>query len=358
MRLIEILPKVRRRWRNAKRDARNQWFRLDLRVRRLAGRRPLILVQREAGIGDIISSFPALSALRARHPRALIVYITSPAFMPIVQMSGLVDRIVEPERPCEPGQAQPRDFDHYFLPQMDDERPAGERPHRPPIHLVDGFSRELGVAPVSRQPRLHVPYKAARRIEARLRGLERAEGPLVGIQVGPSWDVRMWPMEHWDALAARLQRELGATVLQLGADFHAETGAAKSDRVAGAVDWVGQLTLEETAAALARCDLFVGIDSGLLHMAGAVGTPCVGLFGPIDPALRLPPETTSLAVVADIPCLGCHHRSPVLHWKSGCPHDIRCMNELAPQAAFEACLSLLGRETSARMDAIVAGIAS
>ena len=95
---------------------------------------------------------------------------------------------------------------------------------------------------------------------------------------------------------------------------------------------------------LSLCDGFVGIDSGLLHMAGAVGTPAVGLFGPVDPALRLPPTTPAVAVTAppsEVPCLGCHHRMPRLHWKTGCPHDIACMRQLSPDAVFDTVGTML-----------------
>ena len=96
---------------------------------------------------------------------------------------------------------------------------------------------------------------------------------------------------------------------------------------------------------LSLCDGFIGIDSGLLHIAGAVGTPAVGLFGPVKPAMRLAPSAPVRAVhapLAMVPCLGCHHLEPPIHWRTDCPFDVLCMRALSPDAAFEAARDLIG----------------
>ncbi len=66
----------------------------------------------------------------------------------------------------------------------------------------------------------------------------------------------------------------------------------------GAIDLVGRLTLPEVVACLERCDLFVGNDSGLMHLAAAAGTPTIGLFGPTDAATYAPTGRLATAVVA------------------------------------------------------------
>lgn len=69
----------------------------------------------------------------------------------------------------------------------------------------------------------------------------------------------------------------------------------------GAVDLVGQLSLPEVAAVLARADLFVGNDSGLMHIAAATGTPTLGLFGPTSADEYGPVGARAEAVLADGP---------------------------------------------------------
>jgi ADP-heptose:LPS heptosyltransferase len=142
-------------------------------------------------------------------------------------------------------------------------------------------------------------------------------------------------------LVAALRNNFDCQVIQMGSDRDTAKGFVKTPRIAGTEDWVGTLSLEESVAALEQMDLFIGIDSGLLHAAGAVGTPTVGLFGPINPKLRLPPETPSMAVVSNVPCAGCHHRLPRLHWQDGCPHDVQCMASLTVDKAFDACAKFL-----------------
>lgn len=69
----------------------------------------------------------------------------------------------------------------------------------------------------------------------------------------------------------------------------------------GAADLVGVLDLPEAAAVLARCALFVGNDSGLMHLSAATGTPTIGLFGPTPAAEYAPVGARALAVLAKGP---------------------------------------------------------
>jgi ADP-heptose:LPS heptosyltransferase len=93
---------------------------------------------------------------------------------------------------------------------------------------------------------------------------------------------------------------------------------------------------------VAAVDLLIGIDSGPMHVAGAVGTPCVALFGPTDPELVLfDPGIT--AVFHRMECSFCHHRHPRLHWQSGCPHDIQCMKGLTVEQVFDAVAAHLAK---------------
>ena len=94
---------------------------------------------------------------------------------------------------------------------------------------------------------------------------------------------------------------------------------------------------------VAAVDLLVGIDSGPIHVAGAVGTPCVGLFGPTDPSLIISNPELAAGVFYRVECSFCRRpRHPPLHWKSGCP-DIQCMKELTVERVFDAVAANLAR---------------
>ena len=294
--------------------------------------KPVVLFHRHAGIGDIICTFPTVLELRKRHPDAVFVFNTWKPFKSLVEMGRVADLVVAWDSSWVH-----RLVHRSYVLQLEDERPSG----REFVHLIDDFARSLDVVPSSRQPRLYVPEPLSQSLKIRILPFAEKARHVLGIHIGPSWLVREWSAEGWEKLVALLRDRFDCTVIQFGSDMHTVKGLVPTPRIPGTEDWVGKLSLEETIAALQHLDLLVGIDSGLLHAAGAVGTPTVGLFGAVDPKLRLPPETPSIGVVADVPCLGCHHRLPRLHWRDGCPNHIQCMSELTPENVLNACARIL-----------------
>lgn len=293
---------------------------------------PKVLFERHAGIGDLICTFPSVIALKDRHPDATFVYGVWPIFKSIVEMSHVANSVIE----IGPN-IKYQDYDYIYQPKLEDESPCG----REFVHLVDDFAQTIGVTPISRQPKLYIPFDAFGLAKQLLTPLRKRTKYIIGIHIGPSWPVREWTIEGWTNLVKLLHDNLDCIVIQLGADVNTAKGFVKSPRILGSEDFVGKMTLEESVAVINQIDLFVGIDSGLLHVAGAVSTPSVGLFGPVNPKLRLPPETPSIAVVADIPCVGCHHKLPRLHWQEGCPNNIICMKSIRPDHVFKAIFSLI-----------------
>lgn len=328
--------------------ARARWaaatFRARLRIARVRGRRPLVLVARPGAIGDIVCTFPLLEALRRDHPKAHIVYGALRAFTPVAAMSRCVDAVVEVDADHRAPKIHEADYDLVLRPTYGSDATDGQDR----VHMVDDYCARAGLTPPERQPRLAVDPRTRARVRGQLADVRGGApaGPVIAIHVGPSWPVRTWPPDRWAALVENLRRTAQAVVIQLGDDFHLETGASATPRVPGTVDWVGRHTLAETAAVLQLCDLFIGIDSGLLHMAGAVGTPCVGLFGATQAEYRMPPETPSIGVQGNVACAGCHHRQPRLHWKTGCPHDIACMQSIDVKTVRETCAALLAPAVS------------
>jgi ADP-heptose:LPS heptosyltransferase len=233
-------------------------------------------------------------------------------------------------------------FDIDYWPVLAHEDNAG-REH---MHLVDDFARcfEVTLDAEERQPRIPVPVDVIERGRARLAAKNVTGELLIAVQTGPSWAVREWLPAEWDKLATELQREYGATVIQLGADANTTgKGAIRAHRVKGAIDLVDDRPIEETIGILKLSDYFIGIDSGLLHLAGAVGTPSLGIFGAVNPHFRLPPITPSVGVTAEVECLGCHHQNPTAHWKTGCHFDVRCMQGLTSARVFSAFQELVAK---------------
>ncbi len=125
--------------------------------------------------------------------------------------------------------------------------------------------------------------------------------PVIGLGPTANWAPKTWPAENFAALAGRLTAPdgilPGARIAVFGAAWEREI----ADRVlqelpqGGGIDLVGDPGLATVAACLKRCALYIGNDSGLMHMAAATGTPTLGLFGP-SPAIHYAPWGPHTAV--------------------------------------------------------------
>ncbi len=142
-----------------------------------------------------------------------------------------------------------------------------------------------------------------------------AESPHLVICPASRWTTKTWPAANFAAVARHLQQSRRVTVTLLGAPEDEACCAG----IAAALDGpchnlAGRTPLAETGAILGRADLLLANDSGPVHMAAAVGTPALVLFGPTDPA-RTGPFGSGHRVVQSHcscqPCLrrGCHRQS-------------------------------------------------
>jgi lipopolysaccharide heptosyltransferase II len=153
-------------------------------------------------------------------------------------------------------------------------------------HEVDRYlslAERLGWTPSRRTPTLPVSEADRTAAEDLLRQLGVTPGEtLIAIQPGTSahqmW--KRWPVQHWRSLTTQLERT-GFTVVGLGSSTEREL---LQEICAGsrALNLAGRCSLGESAAVLQRCSLLVCTDSGLMHIAAAVGTRVVGIFGPTD----------------------------------------------------------------------------
>jgi ADP-heptose:LPS heptosyltransferase len=113
----------------------------------------------------------------------------------------------------------------------------------------------------------------------------RLEGrrPLVGLHPSGGRPIKQWGLGRWREVAARLQREFGAAIVLTGTAADRTLAEEVARGLDGDVrDLAGQLALAETLAVIGAFDLFLSADTGPMHMAAAVGTPSVSVFGPSD----------------------------------------------------------------------------
>ena len=130
-------------------------------------------------------------------------------------------------------------------------------------------------------------------------------GPAV-IGLGPTanWVGKIWPAERFVALFESLLASrpgLRAAVFSGAGALEIAAAAPVLAAIPGSIDLTGRLTLPQAAACLARCALFVGNDSGLMHLAAAAGTPTLGLFGPTPASEYAPSGRCTAYVEADGP---------------------------------------------------------
>lgn len=280
-----------------------------------------ILVVEAWQLGDAVLAEPFLRTLRERFPRASITLLCKPSTRTLLEPSRLVDRYVVAELPWTSftGKYAPRRYVDGALAALVRElrrerfdlsidargdvranvltwltgathRVGFDAPgSRLLTHRVAGPSdathkvedwlamlEPLGGVPKPSAPRLVIDADAAARVARALeeQGIDPADR-LVVIHASARQDVRRWPLERFHALAAGLVRRGGVRVLAItDPDGY---GASLGD-IPGVV--VVRPSLAELPAYLAAGDLFVGNDSGPAHVAAAVGTPTVTIFGP------------------------------------------------------------------------------
>lgn len=117
----------------------------------------------------------------------------------------------------------------------------------------------------------------------------------------PRREIKRWTDNGFAEVADRLKAELGLTPVVVGMD-----GSGGICRLSEhARDLTGKTSLGVLAAVLSRAKVLVGIDSGVMHLAAAVGTPAVALFGPTDPRITGPQGDGHRVLYTDMPCRPC-----------------------------------------------------
>lgn len=170
---------------------------------------------------------------------------------------------------------------------------------RRPGHRLGHLAGALGLDP----PPLPVAWTSAAD-RAAAAALLPAGPPWIGLGPTANWAGKVWPADRFVQLFEALrERQPGAQVTVFAGPGEAERAMVAPVLAAlpHAVDLAGRLTLPEAAACLARCALFVGNDSGLMHLAAAAGAPTLGLFGPTPASEYAPRGRRAAAVLAEGP---------------------------------------------------------
>lgn len=178
---------------------------------------------------------------------------------------------------------------------------------------------------------LEVPEAPQRRAaETLLEAGARPDRLRIAMGAGASYgSAKCWPPERFAEVANRLVSETRAEVILFGTAGEIPVAQAI---IAGMrekpIDLTGKTIIADLPALLSQCHLFIGNDSGAMHIAAAVGLPVIAIFGPTDP-FGTAPVTSKCAIVQQKPyCSPCFLRR--------CPIDHRCMSAVTPAMVHEA----------------------
>ena len=284
-----------------------------------------ILVAAVARIGDTLLATPILSALKAALPACRLTVWAHPKRLEALANLPLIDRleaVTKQRAPLRGRLAAGKTFAAavvlgYDSPliaaaaRLADRVAAFRSPGKAlsaavsdpvdeagGIHAVDhrlALLDPFGIPPAGRRLLWQVSAEEAAWADAWLaaRLPARRNGPLLGLQAAsfPTKAYRDWPADHFRALLARFLEACpdGRAVLFGDADGRERAkgiAAGFPDRVAVLA---GKASLRQTAAVMARCGVYVGVDTGPSHIAGALGLPMVVLYHPLHPGFNLMP---------------------------------------------------------------------
>jgi lipopolysaccharide heptosyltransferase II len=163
-------------------------------------------------------------------------------------------------------------------------------------------------------------------------------GPRVALQPSARWRTKLWEIPRWRELAAALMRQGIGVVLTGSREDAAMAEGICAGMNPSPLSLVGRLTLKQLAALLRDMSLMVSVDSGPMHIAAAMGTPVVALFGPTDPR-RTGPLGEGRILRHDLPC------SPCLQRRCRIADTYRCMRDITVAEVLGAVRDLLGSRT-------------
>ncbi len=317
-----------------------------------------ILIVKLDRIGDMVNTTPVFDALNEHFPKARVDLLAHPSALALLDGDGRVAERI-PYRswlyhPLALVPAGPRTWllvlrlllrryqlvlflrgSLSFLPlgltsrfaaaKFEDGEPVLRRYLKPLEDLV-------GPVP-DPKPRLVVTEENARFARKLLGQGGGRYGPAVAIHAGAGAPTKMWPAERYAALADGLAARFDARVHFLGGPGDKALLAAIAARAESAHAYHSALTLTQSAALVASCDLFIGNDSGPSHVAAAVGTPLVVLWGSANLSVDRPaaPPRRCVILYHDLPCRnGC----PVL-W-CGNPNPMECLTRIDAEQVLDA----------------------
>ncbi|MBU4208531.1 MAG: lipopolysaccharide heptosyltransferase II [Proteobacteria bacterium] len=334
-----------------------------------------ILIRATNWVGDAIITTPAIRAVRKNFPEAKISLLAKPWVAPIFYNNPYIDNILLYDAagkhkglsgiPRLSRELRKKNFDIAILFQNAFEaaliafwagipnrlgyntdarslllthcirlKPAMKRVHQIDYYL--GILEGASLKSDGRQLTLVVTDEERKHTEEILakHGIT-GEDRLIGINPGAVFgSAKRWFPERYATLGVRLQEYSGARIAIFGGPGEKALGQYISELMESrCVNFCGKTSLREAIALIERCQLFITNDSGLMHVAAALDTPQIAIFGSTDYVTTRPSSPKSQIIRVPVPC------SPCL--KPDCPIDHRCMKNITVEMVYDAAVKLL-----------------
>jgi heptosyltransferase-1 len=328
-----------------------------------------ILIVRLGALGDVVHAVPAAAALRRAYPAAQIDWLVEARHRTIVDLATAVDRTVVLERPTWDGWMavihQLRRTAYDMAIDLQGLMKSAILARASGAARVVGFSiwhlREKAARPfytTTEEPETtHVIRKNLQLLRAvgvndetiafplssvASAALDRvrqqiSDKPFALINAGAAWPNKRWPPDRFGELAAFLADACGLAPFVLWGPGEEQLAHEVVASSSGAARLTAATTIADLVGLVRAATVVVSGDTGPLHIATAVGTPTVGLFGPTDPARNGPWSADDVIVSAYDRC--------------GCHYDRRCHQQrwcLADLTTSEVCAAVQQRLSSAR----------
>jgi heptosyltransferase I len=333
-----------------------------------------ILIVKLSAIGDVIHTLPALAGLRRLYPGAHITWVVEEAASDIIKGHPQIDRLIISGRkrwlksfgqgffrePCSEIRAilktlRDRPYDlvidfhglfksAIFVFLSGAKRKLGydslqeasglflneKIPEDMNKHAVDrylDFVRYLGLNDPDPEFLIPIEEDNINRVNALLcENAVKENEKFIAISPVALWDTKLWEDDRFASLADRIVGELGYKVVLTGVDGKA-TGRIKSLMSEQAADLGGKTSLRDLACLYKKAMLLVSTDSGPMHLAAAVGTPVVALFGPTDAKRTGPYGAAHTVITKNLSCQPCFLKK--------CDTRV-CMREISVNDVFNA----------------------
>jgi heptosyltransferase-1 len=353
----------------------------------LSGKR--ILVVKPSSLGDVVHTLPVAHALKRCYPSCFIGWIVQKGFQGILQSDPAIDEIIPISIPSTSDPHAPRgafmsaasatlatlrvlrrkfkgnpynlvldlhasfrsgllgltnpgglrigfrdakELNTYFQHRLIGNNPDG----RHAVEKNAAFAEYLKCVPIPEDYRIVVDPKAREKVREFLREFGVTEGVRI-VYANPAarWETKYWTVEALAELADLLIEQTQAAVVFSGSPDDVAYISMIADRMKQRpIIAAGKLNLAEAVALIEASDVYVGVDSGPMHIAAFAGTPVVALFGPTDPA-KVGPYGEGHVVIRDthLDCLACRKRSCA---------DRVCLEGISAQTVFDAMMERMG----------------